>query len=110
MLSDGCLGSIQRRFSSVGEASSFFEKVQLHFEPSDLLKELVFLDIGVLLRLARRENLRQMIGGMLLPEGHQIRINAERLRDLRRCLIPFYGFNRDLRLQARRVAPASSWR
>ncbi|HVI78078.1 MAG TPA: hypothetical protein VM715_07920 [Candidatus Acidoferrum sp.] len=37
--------------SSVEEASSFFEKVQLHFQLADLLVELVLLSVGLLAHL-----------------------------------------------------------
>jgi hypothetical protein len=42
------MGSIHCRLSSVDEASSFFEKVQLHFQLADLFVKLVFLGVGLL--------------------------------------------------------------
>jgi hypothetical protein len=41
-------GSIHGRFFSVDEASSFFEKVQLHFQLADLFVEFVLLGVGLL--------------------------------------------------------------
>src|SRR5277367_4052545 len=43
--------SIHERLSSTDEASSFFEKVQLHFQLADLFVELVFLGVGLLAEL-----------------------------------------------------------
>jgi hypothetical protein len=40
-VSRGCVASIHGRLSSVDETSSFFEKVQLHFELTDLFVGLV---------------------------------------------------------------------
>ena len=45
------MGSIHRRRSSIDEASSFFEKVQLHFQLADLLVELVLVGVGLLAHL-----------------------------------------------------------
>jgi hypothetical protein len=45
------VGLIHGRLSSVDEASSFFEKVQLHFQLADLLVELVLVGVGLLAHL-----------------------------------------------------------
>jgi hypothetical protein len=51
MVSEWCAGSIHRRRSSIEQASSFFEKVQLHFELADLPVELVLVGVGLLARV-----------------------------------------------------------
>ena len=43
-----CFGSIHSRRSSGEQASSFFEKVPLHFQLADLFVELVLLGFEVL--------------------------------------------------------------
>jgi hypothetical protein len=55
--------------SSVDEASSFFEKVQLHFQLADLFVQLVFLGIGLLAELlaAVAEDVGQAGQRLFLP-------------------------------------------
>ena len=89
--------------SSVEQASSFFEKVQLDFQPSNLLEQLILLDIPLLFGMAVREDLRQLPQRLLLPARNQIRVHAESLRDLRSRLVSFDRLNGDLRLQAGRA-------
>ena len=61
--------SIHRRRSSIDEASSFFEKVQLHFQLTDLLVELVLICLGLLAHLfaAVAEDVRQTGQRLFLP-------------------------------------------
>jgi len=42
-------------------------------------------------------NAERGIDGVFLPEGNQIRMNAENPRDLRGGLVAFDGFDRDFR-------------
>src|SRR6202166_1162400 len=51
MLRRGWAGSIHGRLSSVDEASSFFEKVQLHFQLADLFVEFVLVGVALLTHL-----------------------------------------------------------
>src|ERR1700678_202497 len=69
MVSRGCRGSIHGRWSSVDEASSFFEKVQLHFQLADLFIKLVFLRVGLLAHLlaAVAEDVGQTRQRLFLP-------------------------------------------
>ena len=57
------------RLSSAEEASSFFEKVQLHFQLADLLVQLVLLGIRLLADLlaAVAEDVGQARQGLFLP-------------------------------------------
>jgi hypothetical protein len=80
----GCCGSIHRRRSSIDEASSFFEKVQLHFQLADLLVEFVLLGVGLLAHLlaAVAEDVWQAGQRLFLPPSDLGRVDAEHLRDL----------------------------
>ena len=68
-MSRGRAGSIHGRLSSVDEASSFFEKVQLHFQLADLFVELVLVGVDLLAHLfaAVAEDIGQARQGLLLP-------------------------------------------
>src|SRR5580693_7758096 len=85
MVRHGCFGSIHRRRSSIDEARSFFEKVQLHLQLADLFIELVLFGVGLLAHLlaAAAEQIRQAGQGLLLPSANLRRVDAEHLCDLR---------------------------
>src|ERR1700730_10050568 len=102
MLSRGCCGSIHGRLSSVDEASSFFEKVQLHFQLSDLLVEFVLLSVGLLAHLfsAVAENVGQSGERLFLPASDLRRMDTEHLCDLGRRLVRLDRFDGNLGLQA----------
>ena len=78
------MGSIHGRLSSVDEASSFFEKVQLHFQLADLLEEFVLLGVGLLTHLlaAVAEDVGQAGQGLFLPAPDLGWVDPEHLRDL----------------------------
>ena len=88
-----CFGSIHVRWSSSEQASSFFEKVQLHFELADLLVELVLLgfDLLELAVVPVAEDLGQAGHDLFLPTADLGRVHAECLRDLGRGLVPLEG-------------------
>jgi hypothetical protein len=62
-------GSIHGRLFSVDEASSFFEKVQLHFQLTDLFVEFFLLGVGLLAYLlaAVAEDVGQAGQRLFLP-------------------------------------------
>jgi hypothetical protein len=64
----GCAGSIHGRLS-IEEASSFFEKVQLHFQLANLFVEFVLLAVGLLPHLlaAVAEDIGQTGHSLFLP-------------------------------------------
>src|SRR5437588_3743607 len=97
-----CCGSIHRRRSSIDEASSFFEKVQLHFQLADLLVELVLLGVGLLAHLlaAVAEDVWQAGQRLLLPASDLGRMDAEHLRDLGGRLVCLDGLDGYFGLQA----------
>ena len=99
------MGSIHGRLSSIDEASSFFEKVQLHFQLADLLVELVLLGVGLLAHLlaAVAEDVGQAGQRLFLPAADLGRVDAEHLRDLGRRLVRLDGLHGHLGLQAGRV-------
>jgi hypothetical protein len=88
--------------SLVDEASSFFEKVQLHFQLADLFVELVLLGIGLLADLlaAVAEDIGQAGQRLFLPASDLSRMDAEDLRDLSRRLVGLDRLDGDLGLQA----------
>lgn len=88
MLRRGWAGSFHGRLSLVEEASSFFEKVQLHFQLADLLVQLVLLGVGLLAHLlaAFAEDIRQAGQSLFLPASDLGRVDHEHLRDLGRRL------------------------
>src|SRR5438309_5117589 len=79
----GCAGSIHGRLS-IEEASSFFEKVQLHFQLADLLIQFVPFRVGLLADLlaAIAENIRQTGQSLFLPASNLRWMDTEHLRDL----------------------------
>jgi len=89
------VGSIHCRLSSVDEASSFFEKVQLHFQLADLFVELILLGIGLLAHLlaAVAENIGQAGQCLFLPASDLGRMDSEHLRDLGRRLVRLDGLH-----------------
>src|SRR3954470_13502124 len=95
-LSCGSRGSIHRRRSSIDKASSFFEKVQLHFELADLLVEFVLLGVGLLADLlaAVAENVWQPGQRLFLPAADLCRMDAKHLGDLGGRLVGLDGLNR----------------
>jgi hypothetical protein len=74
------------------EASSFFEKVQLHFQSADLFVEFV-LSICLLADLLAGQPL-------FLPASDLGLVHSENLRDLGRRLVRFDGFHGHFGLQA----------
>jgi hypothetical protein len=84
----GCAGSIHGRLS-IEEASSFFEKVQFHFQLANLLIQFVLLCVGLLAdRLAAiAEDIRQTRQGLLLPTPHLRWVDTEHLCNLGRRLV-----------------------
>ena len=102
MLRRGWAGSIHGRLSSVDEASSFLEKVQLHFQLADLLVELVLIGVGLLAHLlaAVAEDIGQTGQRLFLPASDLGRMDPEHLRDLGRPLVPLDGLHGHLGLQA----------
>src|ERR1700685_4507363 len=94
--------SIHGRLSSVDEASSFFEKVQLHFQLADLFVELVLFGVGLLAHLlaAVTEDVGQTGQRLFLPASDLGRMDAEYLRDLRRRLVALDGLHGHLGFQA----------
>jgi hypothetical protein len=92
------------------EASSFFEKVQLHLELADLLVELVFLGVGLLAHLLASvaEYVGQPRQRLFLPAADLGGMHAEHLGDLRGGRVSLDGFHRHFRFQAGRVILAGS--
>jgi hypothetical protein len=86
----------------IDEASSFFEKVQLHFQLADLLVEFVLLGVGLLAHLlsAVTEDIRQTSQRLFLPAADLGRVDAEHLRDLGGRLVRLDGLDGDFGLQA----------
>ena len=84
----------RRRFSS-DKSSSFFEKVQLHFELADLLVELVLLGVGLPAHLltAVAKNVRQAGQRLFLPAADLGWMDAKHLGDLGGCLVALDGLN-----------------
>src|SRR6266849_4373040 len=95
-------GSIHRRRSSIDEASSFFEKVQLHFQLADLFVELVLFGVGLLAHLlaAVAEDVRQTGQRLFLPAPDLGRVDPKHLRDLGSRLVRLDGLHGYLGLQA----------
>ena len=95
------LGSIHCLRSSTEQASSFFEKVQLHFQLPDMLVEFGLVGIGLLAQLlaAIAKNVRQPRHCLALPKPNLRRMDPERLRDLRRRLVPLDCLYGNLYLQ-----------
>src|SRR3954451_16608170 len=95
MLRCGFLGSIHERRSSADEASSFFEKVQLHFQLADLSVELVLLCIGLLTNLlaAVATNIGQTSQRLLFPTSDLGRVDAEHVCDLGSRLVRLDGLH-----------------
>src|SRR5579863_6687498 len=106
-----CVGSIHLRRTSIDEASSFFEKVQLHFELADLLVELVLLGVGLLAHLfaAVSEDVRQAGQRLFFPAAHLSRVDPKHLRDLGGRLVRLDGLDSDFGLQAGWVTLTRSW-
>src|SRR5277367_2338330 len=102
MLSREYSGSIHERLSSVDEASSFFEKVQLHFQLADLLVELVLVGVGLLAHLlaAVAKDVGQTGQRLFLPAPDLGPVDAKHLRDLGRRLVCLDGLDGYLGLQA----------
>src|SRR5258708_14385534 len=111
MLRHGYVGSIHRRRSSIDEASSFFEKVQLHFQLADLLVEFVLLGVGLLAHLlaAVAEYIRQAGQRLSLPAADLGRVDAEHFRDLGGRLGRLDGLDGHFGLQAGWVTLTRSW-
>src|SRR5229473_3220070 len=89
----GCAGSIHGRLS-IEEASSFFEKVQLHFQLADLLAAIA-------------ENIRQTGQSLFLPASNLRWMDTEHLRDLGRRLVRLDGLHSHFGLQVGRVILSS---
>src|SRR5262249_47650719 len=106
----GCRGSIHRRRSSIDEASSFFEKVQLHFQLADLFVELVLFGVGLLADLlsAVAEDVWQASQGLPLPTTDLGRVDARVLLDLCCRSVCLDGLDGDLGVQAGWVTLARS--
>src|SRR5256885_3463296 len=100
----GCAGSIHGRLS-IEEASSFFEKVQLHFQLADLFIQFVLFRVGLLADLlaAIAENIRQTGQGLFLPASNLRWMDTEHLRDLVCRLLLEKKKNNHFGLQACRV-------
>jgi len=98
------------RRCSGDKSSSFFEKVQLHFELTDLLVQFVLLGVRLLPQLivSVTEDLRQAGERLLLPPADLGRVDTKHLRDLGGGLVRLNGLDGDLGLQARRVSLAGS--
>ena len=90
---------------SIEEASSFFEKVQLHFQLANLLIQFVLLGVGLLADLlaAIAENIGQTSRGFFLPTPNLRWMDTKHLRSLGHRLMRLDRFHRHFRLQARRV-------
>src|SRR5664279_482234 len=99
------LGSIHCLRSSTEQASSFFEKVQLHFQLPDLLIQFGLFRVGLLAHLlpAIAKHVRQSRHRLALPKPDLRRMHPISLRNLRRRLVPPDRLNGHLRLQARRM-------
>jgi hypothetical protein len=106
----GCCGSIHRRRWSSDKASSFSEKVQLHFELAHLLVEFV---------LSRRRLAGASVRGRCrirpanrpapVSSSHQLASGEhEHLRDLGGCLVALDGLDGHFGLQAGWVTLAPS--
>ena len=68
MVKRGWVGSIHGRRSSIEQASSFFEKVQLDFHLADLFEQFILLGVELLARTfaAVGEDVHQTQGGFAL--------------------------------------------
>ena len=90
---------------SIEEASSFFEKVQLHFQLANLFIEFVFLGVGLLADLfaAIAENIGQPRQGLFLSASDLRWMYTKHLCNLRRRLVRLDRFHGHLGLQARRM-------
>src|SRR3954453_12176621 len=104
----GCAGSIHGRLS-IEEASSFFEKVQLHFQLANLFIEFVLLAVGLLPNLlaAVAEDIGQTGQSLFLPTPDLRWMDTEHLRNLRSRLLRLDSLHGHLRLQAGRVILAT---
>ena len=108
MVRPGCAGSIHGRLSTE-EASSFFEKVQLHFQLADLFIQFVLFRVGLLADLlaAIAENIRQTGQSLFLPAPDLRWMDTEHLRDLGSRLLRLDGLHSHFGLQAGRVILSS---
>src|SRR3954452_12381861 len=97
----GCAGSIHGRLS-IEEASSFFEKVQLHFQLANLFIEVVLLALGLLPHLlaAVAEDNGQTGHRLFLSTPDLRWMDTEHLGDLRRRSLLLDSLHGYLRLQA----------
>src|SRR5260370_42429855 len=101
MLRTGCAGSIHGRFS-IHEASSFFEKVQLHFQLANLLIQFVLFRVGLLADLlaAIPENIGKTSQSLFLPTPTLRWMDTEHVLDLGSRLVRLDGLQGNLGLKA----------
>src|SRR5258706_6132159 len=101
MLRSGCANSTRGRRSSVEQTSFFFEPVQFHLQPTDVLVERV--PVGVLVppfsRPPIHEQFRQLFQRRLPPLGDLHRVHLELRSQLAQRLFPADRLNRHLRLE-----------
>ena len=99
------VGSIHVRLSSVDEASSFLRKSNSTFSWPICLNNSSF-SVSACWRICSRplpRDIGQPGQRLLLPPSHLGRVDPERLRDLRRGLVPLDGLHGHFRLQAGRM-------
>src|SRR5579885_3483337 len=105
MLKSGFANSTSGRRSSVEQTSFFFEPVQFHLQPTDLLVKRV--PIGVLIppfsRPPIHEQFRQLLQRRLPPLGDLHRVHFELRSQLAQRLLPADRLNRHPRLELRTV-------
>src|SRR5258708_4038017 len=113
MLSDSCSGSINTRRASAEAGNFFFQPVQFHVEPADLLEQLGFAGLlcrGVLYLIARLKQARRAQEQLLLPLMDLRRMDVEERGQLLNRLLLFNSRQSDLGLELgapRRLLPAA---
>ena len=103
---------MHRRFSSTDKARFFFEPVEFYLQLANLTVKFVafafeFLLLGGVLSRVLEEVL-EAIGGLLLPDGDEVGMDAEAVADFAGGLQSFERLQGDFRLEGRRVILAGA--
>ena len=106
MLNAACSRSISDRLPSAEGGDFFFQPLQLHLEPADLLVQLVLVVLGGRGGLGPRD--KQALGPgeeLLLPAVDEGRVDPEVAGQLVDGAVPLEGGQGDLGLERRKSRP-----
>src|SRR5208283_3381832 len=85
----------------------FFQPLQFHLEPSDLLVQIGFYTLAVLLVLGVvAENLRSFFEQLLFPLADLVRVDTVFACKFAEGFYPLYGFQSDLELELSGETPS----